>query len=136
MNKKSILSTFIHEAFNLGHTSVISELIHSDYHYTSPSEELNGPSELAAFVSALRVAFPDLHVGVLDQIEDGEKVCTRITIKGTHYGPFLDIPPTGNLIDIEGVVISRFKDGMIHEEWELLDQYAFLSQLGVVKSFG
>ncbi|MEX0320547.1 MAG: ester cyclase [Puniceicoccaceae bacterium] len=136
MNKKSILSTFIHEAFNLGNIGVINELVHPDYRYSSPSETLNGQTELAAFVSALREAFPDLHVEVIDQIQDEEKVCTRLQIKGTHNGPFLDIPPTGNFIDIEGVVISRFKDGLIHEEWELLDQYTFLSQLGVVKSFG
>ncbi|MEX0330606.1 MAG: ester cyclase [Puniceicoccaceae bacterium] len=136
MNKKDIINTFINEAFNLGNTAVINELVHQEYYYTSPSDELNGTAELAAFVSALREAFPDLSVKVVDQVEETDKVCTRLTIEGTHLGPFLDIPASGNSINIEGVVFSRFKDGLIHEEWELLDQYNFLSQLGVIPSLG
>jgi steroid delta-isomerase-like uncharacterized protein len=135
MNNKTIIRTFIDEAFNLGNTGIINELVHQDYRYSSPSDEMNGPTELGHFVSALREAFPDLRVEVVDQLEDGNKVCTRLTIKGSHRGPFLDTPATGNSIDIEGVVMSRFKDGLIHEEWELLDQYQFLSQLGVIQSF-
>ncbi|MEX0325826.1 MAG: ester cyclase [Puniceicoccaceae bacterium] len=136
MNKKDIINTFINEAFNHGNTAVIDELIHQEYSYTSPSDQLNGTAELAAFVTALREAFPDLTVKVVDQVEETDKVCTRLTIEGTHLGPFLDIPASGNSINIEGVVFSRFKDGLIHEEWELLDQYSFLSQLGVIPSLG
>jgi steroid delta-isomerase-like uncharacterized protein len=136
MNNKTILTTFIEEAFNLGNTGVINELVHPDYRYTSPTDQLNGPSELAAFVSAFREAFPDLSISIQDQIADADKVCTRMAITGTHMGPFLDIPPSGNPINIEGSVISRFKEGLIHEEWELLDQYRFLSQLGVIRSPG
>lgn len=134
MNMKAIIKTFIDEAFNKGNTRVIGELIHPDYRYTSPSDKLDGPEELEAFVSALRMAFPDLSVVVTDQMQEHLKVCTRLTIKGTQNGSFLDIPPTGNAIKIEGVVMSRFKDGLIYEEWELLDQYTFLSQLGVSHS--
>ena len=133
MNKKNIVSTFIKEAFNRGNIGVINELVHPDYRYTSPSDELSGRSELTAFVAALRQAFPDMSVSITEQIEDHDKVWTRLTINGTHHGPFLDIPPTGNAIAIDGVVISRFKDGLIQEEWELLDQHKFLSQLGVIK---
>lgn len=136
MTNKSIINTFINEAFNLGNINVVNELIHPEYRYMSPSEELNGQSELAAFVYSLRIAFPDLQVTVIDQLQDENKVSTRLTINGTHNGPFLDIPATGNSINIQGVVISSFKDGLIHEEWELLDQYTFLSQLGVVSSLG
>lgn len=134
MNKKHIVSTFIREAFNRGNTTIINELIHPGYQYTSPTDRLDGPAELAAFVAALREAFPDLSVTVTDQIEDTETVCTRLLVKGTQRGPFLDIPPTGNSVNIEGVVISRFKDGLIREEWELLDQHQFLTQLGVIRS--
>jgi steroid delta-isomerase-like uncharacterized protein len=135
MNHKDTLNTFIKEAFNIGNTGIINELIHPDYRYTSPSESLHGPNELAAFIHALRAAFPDLSVTVTDQIVNGESICSRVMIKGTHRGDFLDVPPTGNAIAIEGVIMSRFKNGLIHEEWELLDQYTFLSQLGVIQTF-
>jgi len=136
MKPKNIIRTFIHETFNLGNTGVINELVHPHYHYASPSDELNGPAELADFVSGLRQAFPDLAVTVIDQVEEKDTVCMRINIKGTQLGPFLDIPPTGNSVNVDGVVISRFKDGLIHEVWELLDQYKFLTQLGVIGSPG
>jgi steroid delta-isomerase-like uncharacterized protein len=133
MNNKTIISTFIEQAFNLGNTNIIGELVHPDYRYTSPSDQLDGPDELAAFVAAFREAFPDLRADITDQLEDEKTVCTRLTVKGTQLGSFLDIPATGRSIEIEGVVISRFKDGLIHEEWELLDHYKFLTQLGVME---
>jgi steroid delta-isomerase-like uncharacterized protein len=134
MNKKTLIRTFIQEAFNLGNTNIIRELVHPDYRYTSPSDQLHGPDELAAFVTEFRKAFPNLRVDITDQVEDRESVCTRLTVKGTQLGSFLDIPPTGRSIGIEGVVFSRFKNGLIYEEWELLDQYRFLTQLGVLGS--
>lgn len=136
MNTKNIIRIFIQETFNLGNIGVINKLVHPHYRYTSPSDEINGPAELADFVSALREAFPDLVVTIVDQVSEEENSCTRINIKGTQAGRFLDIPPTGKSVNVDGVVFTRFKDGLIEEEWELLDQYTFLSQMGVIKNLG
>ncbi len=53
------------------------------------------------------------------------------TITGTHEGEFMGISPTRRKIRVHGIVMSRFEDGKIVEEWEVIDQLAFLQQLGV-----
>ena len=134
MNSKETIRLLIEEVFNKGNLSVLNELIHKDYHYQSPTESMNGVDDLRAFVQAFRSAFPDLHIYVDDQIAEGDKVSTRITMTGTHQGDFLGLPETGKRVHIQGIVLSRLRDGLILEEWELLDQLSLLQQLGIADS--
>ena len=133
-HNKETIRLLIEEVFNKGNLSVLSEVIHSDYIYESPTERMEGISELTAFIQALRIAFPDLYIRMDDQISEGEKVCSRITMTGTHRGDFLGLPATGKPVFLQGVIISRLEDGLIREEWELLDQLALLQQLGIAET--
>lgn len=134
MNNKETVRLLIEEVLNKGNFSVLDQVVHTNYHYQSPTETMDGIDDLKAFVQALRVAFPDLHIHILDQIADEEKVCTRIFMTGTQQGDFLGLPATGKAVQLQGVVISRLEAGLIAEEWELLDQLTLLQQLGIVES--
>ena len=129
---KATVRLFINEALNHGNLSVIDEIIHPDYRYQSPTESMHGTSDLKAFVLALRSAFPDLSVAIDEQIAEADRVCTQVTLKGTHSGDFFEIPATGKPIHLQGVILSGFEGGLIREEWELLDQLSLLQQLGIV----
>jgi predicted ester cyclase len=61
-----------------------------------------------------------------------DKAVIFFTLTGMHEGPLMGIPPTGKEKRVHGVVRSRFEDGRIVEEWEVLDQLAMLTQLDVV----
>lgn len=128
----SVVRDFIETVFNQGDLVQLQSFIDPTYRYNSPTEEMVGIDALRGFISVLRSAFPDMHVAVTDQIGDGPKVCTRVTLTGTQRGEFEGIPATGRPIKIEGVIISELADGCIAREWELLDQYAMLQQLGVL----
>ena len=128
---KNTVRLLIEEALNKGNTSILEEIIHPGYLYTSPTEQMKGVSELKAFVLSIRKAFADLTISIDDQIAEGDKVCTRISMKGTHSGDFLDFPQTGKKVNLQGVIISKIEDGLIKEEWELLDQLTLLQQLGI-----
>lgn len=134
MNSKATVCLFIEEVLNKGNLSVLDEVIHEDYLYQSPADSIEGIDDLRAFVQAFRTAFPDLHINVNDQIAEGGKVSTRITMTGTHQGDFLGLPETGEKVHVQGVILSRFQDGLILEEWELLDQLTLLQQLGIADS--
>ena len=134
MNTKTTVRLLIEEVFNKGNLSVLEEVIHPDYHYQSPTESMEGIGDLRAFVLAFRSAFPDLHIQIDDQIAEGDKVATRITMAGTHLGDFLGMPATNQSVCIQGLVISHLKEGLIAEEWELLDQLTLLQQLGIAES--
>jgi steroid delta-isomerase-like uncharacterized protein len=76
--------------------------------------------------------FPNLSAKVLDQIEEGDKVVTRVLWSGTQTGSLLGIPPTGKSFQVEGVVTDRIVNGQIQERWEIGDLMTMMQQLGVV----
>ena len=132
-HNKETIRLLIEEVFNKGNLTVLDEVIHADYLYQSPTERMEGIGELRAFIQALRIAFPDLHIHIDEQILEGDKVTTRITMSGTHRGDFLGLPETGKSVNLQGVIISHLEDGLIREEWELLDQLTLLQQLGIAE---
>jgi len=130
MKYAKIIETFIEEVFNKGDLEALSRTVHPRYRYSSPSETMNGIAELAGLVIAFRLAFPDLRIGACEQLESGESVVTRVRISGTHLGEFLGMAATGESVDVEGCIISEFRDDRLVREWEILDQLTLLQQLG------
>lgn len=127
------IQAWIGEAINGGNLAVVDELAHPKYVYRNPTEELRGAKAVKGLFAAYRTGFPDFHVHVNERVADGNRIAQAFTITGTHRGEFMGIPATGNTIKVHGVVISRFADGKIVEEWEVIDQLTFLQQLGVVE---
>ncbi len=66
----------------------------------------------------------------MDQIAEGDKVVTRLRGSGRHTGELMGGAPTGKEINWTAVVISRFVDGKIAEEWDEFDALSFTQQLG------
>lgn len=85
-----------------------------------------------AFMSALLTAFPDSKFIVDDVIADGDKVAVRHRLQGTHQAELQGIPATGKPIEIGGIVIFRFENGMVAEAWLNADIMGMMQQLGVV----
>ena len=79
-----------------------------------------------------RGAFPDLEFVAEDMIAEGDKVAARITVRGTHKGPFLDIAPTGKQVSVNAIDIFRFANGKIVEHWGVMDQMSMMQQLGAI----
>ena len=77
-------------------------------------------------------AFPDLHSTVEYLIAEGDMVVSRFTMRGTHQGEFIGIPPTGKQVKVTGMVIHRFADGKIVEYWVKWDVLGMMQQLGVI----
>ncbi|TNE48056.1 MAG: ester cyclase [Deltaproteobacteria bacterium] len=126
-----ILRRFVSEFINGGDESVLSDLVHQDYVYQSPDDEVVGQDGLAAMFRGFRTAFPDLHLDVQDVIAKEDTTVLDFAFRGTHQGEFMGIPATHRPFNIRGVVISRYKDGKIASEWEILDTANLLRQLGV-----
>ena len=131
-NAVELTRLFIEEAFNKGNLSIIDEIVHPDYRYRSPGSEMNGIAELKSFICDFREGFPDLNLKIDEQIIDRDKACTCFTLTGTHMEEFMGIPATKQKVEVHGIVVSRFQDNKIVEDWEVLDQLSLLTQLGVV----
>jgi serine phosphatase RsbU (regulator of sigma subunit) len=65
-----------------------------------------------------RVAFSNIHRIIEDQAADGDKVITRLTVRGTHdRGEFAGTVPTGTEMIFTAIVIHRVSGSKIVEEW-------------------
>lgn len=123
---------FIDEVVNRGDTSALDEIVHPDYVFRSPGEELRGRKGLTALLDGYREAFPDLRIEIDGLHVAGDATVLEFTLTGTHRGDLLGISPTGRQVNVNGMVRSRFREGKIAEEWEILDQLSLFEQLGVL----
>jgi len=126
-----VMRRFVDEVVNRGELSALDELVHPDYVYRSPGEELRGHDGLAALLNGYREAFPDLKMEIDELLVADDATVLAFTLTGIHRGDLLGIPATGRGVKVQGMVRSRFWDGKIVDEWEILDQQTLLEQLGV-----
>lgn len=118
------------EVWTQGDLAVADALIAHDDDPSATPRERTGLAGLKDRVTALRRAFPDLHLLVEDQIVDADRVVTRSTARGTHTGALLGRAPSGRRVEFELIEISRVgDDGRITQHWTALDTHDLLQQL-------
>jgi steroid delta-isomerase-like uncharacterized protein len=130
-NEKT-MRRLVDEVINKQCLAVIDEIIHVDYVYHTPNQELHGRQALGELLTTYQTAFPDLQVSIDELISTDDKAVLIFTLTGTHKNQLMGIPASGKQVKINGVIRSRFDNGQIIEEWELLDQLTLLQQLDVV----
>ena len=86
------------------------------------------------FVSLFYLAFPDLCHTVEDQVAEGDKVVSRLTVQGTHQGPFQGMAPTGKQVKFTDIMISRIEDEKIRNCGLNLMRLGLLQQLGLLST--
>jgi steroid delta-isomerase-like uncharacterized protein len=84
--------------------------------------EFRGQEGIRQSVGLYRRLFPDLSITVEDQLEDGDRVASRWTMRGTHRG---------RAVELSGITISRLSEGKIAEDWSYSDSLTLLRQLGL-----
>jgi steroid delta-isomerase-like uncharacterized protein len=116
---KTLIRRWLGEVFSSGDLDVADELFSLNYALHDPSfpHDVHGPEGIKRYVTAYRVAFPDLTVTVEDQIAEADKVVTRWTVRGTHSGEFLGLAPTGDEVTVSGIEFDRIVGGRIDEAW-------------------
>ena len=111
---------------------ILEEVYAPDVVWHEPDQEIRGLEQAKKFVSAYKTAFPDIKITVEDVIAEGDKVVSRVTLRGTHQGETEEFgPPTGRQIEGGGITISRIEGGKIVEDWDSYDNLTTLQQLGL-----
>lgn len=128
---KAAVRRFNKEVIELGDEGSFRELMAPDFvNRTAAPGTPSGPEGmLFMFNRVLRPALPDLTVEIHDQIAEGDRVTTRKTLRGTHRGELLGIPPTGRTVAIDVIDIVRLKDGRYVEHWGVNTLPGVLAQL-------
>ena len=131
---KALARRAVEELFNRGNLEAADELFAPHYilHDPASPEEVRGPEGFKRFVGIFRTAFPDLHVTIEEQIAEGDMMVTRYTVRGTHTGELMGLPPSGKRVTVVGVGVSRASGGKFVETWDHYDALGLMRQIGVV----
>jgi steroid delta-isomerase-like uncharacterized protein len=97
--------------------------------------EAQGAAGLRRIFEKLFKAFPDHECICEDTVAEGDRVVSRLTMRGTNTGPLaflhLPLPATGRRFASEHIHIARLAQGKIVEHWAGRDDIGMLRQLGV-----
>jgi len=127
---KQLVIDFIDVVFNQADVERAAEFASADY-----IQNTGMPSGLAVLqgsILVLHTAFPDIQYTLFDIASEGDLVAARLVITGTQEGDFMGIPATDNRVAAATINFWRVEDGLLAEHWEVVDQFSFLGQLGVI----
>lgn len=132
-SNKNLVRQFVEEAQTRHNLTAVDEYLAPDFVDHSvpvglPPDREGVKMQFTMFFTA----FPDLQAIIHDQVADDDKVVTRKTLRGTHQGDLMGIPPTGKTVNIEVIDILRVKNGKITDHWNNVDQFGLMQQLGVI----
>ena len=135
---KIIVRRFIEELWNERKLDVADEIFADDCltHQLQSGAEIfaapRNPEMMKAHVAEWLGGFPDLSFTAEQMFGEGDRIMTQLLMKGTHWGDWLGIEPTGKEITIRLIVIHRIENEKIVEDWVLVESLGFFQQLGLV----
>lgn len=97
-----------------------------------PTPDADLPTIKQTISGMLFAAFPDMVSSEEDVIAEGNKVIVRRTLRGTHQGALMGVPPTGKAVEVGGVWLAHFEGGKIREQWVYFDALGLLQQVGAL----
>ena len=83
-------------------------------------------------VAGFHEGFSNVKMELLQQVAEGDFVCSRWKMTATHSGKFEDLEPTGKTTTWTGVHTDRYEGGKLAESWVDWDKYSWLAGLGLV----
>ena len=124
---------FCIDFLNKGAIDKIGEYISSDaVSHTMPPGFAAGFDGAKQLFTQIFQAFPDARWSVDEVICEGDKAVLRSTMRGTHKGEFMGIAATNKYVQVTGIDIMRFRDGIMVEHWGSQDDLGMLKQMGVI----
>ena len=102
------------------------------YHGIRMIGDLTGPTVFEQLLENFAGAIDGFEETVEAQVAEGDMVVTRLSGRGRHTGELMGAAPTGKDLTWSAIVISRFENGKIAEEWASFDAFDFMQQIGAL----
>lgn len=116
-------------AYDTDDMNAVLKFVHPNHvHHPGAGEPMNFAQRRYDDAFFFR-AFSKIHAIVEDQIGEGSKVVSRVTMEANHTGEYQGIRPTGKRIKITFIDIARITSGKIVEEWTEFDMMSIIRQL-------
>jgi steroid delta-isomerase-like uncharacterized protein len=115
---KALIRHVFEDVIPAGDPTAMRDLVVADFldHDPLPGQPA-GVAGAEYVVATMHGAHPDLRFTVDDLMAEGDRVTIRWTLRGTNTGPLLGRPPSGQPVQLAGIVIFRIADGKIAERW-------------------
>jgi steroid delta-isomerase-like uncharacterized protein len=97
-------------------------------------ENIVGIEDFKAYYQNFITGFSNIEFTIIDVFGQGDKIVKHWNFKGTHTGDFFGIPATNQAVDVEGVTLTKMKDGKIAQEQDFMDNAVFMQQLGLTSN--
>jgi predicted ester cyclase len=106
-----------------GDMALAAQCYAKDFHDHVGTLEYHGLDGVRKSTALYRALFDNLSFDVIDQVAEGDRVASRWILTGTNHG---------RAVRLEGITISRLRDGRIVEDWNGFDSLELLRALGLV----
>lgn len=129
-----IVRRFTDELYEKGNLDIAYEIVHEDHvlHVPAGVDYQSGRDGVQRRAAMFHGAFADLRFNIDEMFAVDDMVASHWTFIGTHNGEFLGVEPTGKRVAVEGLSMSRIRDGKIVESWGFWDTGELFKQLGII----
>ena len=104
-----------YDKFNQGGGAAVNDLV-ADKH-------------LQEHIAFFEGAFPGYQLVAKQMIAEGDSVVVDATMRGTHTGELMGIPPTGRDVEVPFIIIYKVSGGKIVDHTMVADQAGLMQQL-------
>jgi steroid delta-isomerase-like uncharacterized protein len=98
----------------------------------SLAEPLHGPRDVRRLVLYNLLGYPDLHFELHDTLTQGDRIALIWTVRGTHRGRVMNIPPTEAQVEARGITVLTVREGKIWRSLRVWDVAGMLRNIGLL----
>lgn len=133
-DNKDIIRRYFYEVINCGNMNAFGEFVAENVvgYDATDLEPKAGFESVKQVMMLFRTAFPDIECPIYDLLAEDDKVAVRWGLRGTHSSEFMNVPATGNTVDVSGIIIYRLKNRKIVEYWGNFDTLGLMRQIGAL----
>jgi predicted ester cyclase len=116
-------------AYDGGDVDAFAACLTDDWREHRPSGEISTLVDERKTMAIHREAFPDKHTVIHHLVASGDLVACNCTTSATHTGPYFDLAPTGQHVEVDEMMFNRIEGGLIAETWVITAGDGFYKQL-------
>ena len=121
MNMEEHINYAVQQLIDNGNIDAIESLFSVDY-IAHADKDYKGHDFIKRYTKQLHTSIQDVETLKVEFLnESSNKITWQRTLQGTHKNDMYGIPPSGKKIKWYELVVSRFEDGKIAEEWVVSD---------------
>jgi predicted ester cyclase len=118
MNKEEQIKNSNYQLIEKGDLHAVEKFFTPNYVAHAGDKDYKGHDFIKRFDKQIRTALPDISLMKVEiLVNAGNTIAWQRTLNGTHKANLMGIPPSEKKIIWNEMVVSRFEDDKIAEEW-------------------